>query len=583
MRSAPRSSCVVMLSQLFSGAATAWALLLGTRVLDSLLHGGLNPEQIRAKLPSLLLLSCAYLLRIVMDASSSFAKAIMVPKVHRTAEEDLLKVSLKAELTSFDDSTFYDRLHRARDRGVMHIEGATICLVDFLRATFSLCGAAFALIWLQPVLFPILLLALLPEGWAALYAAKLQYAGMSLAVSLFRQTHMMAEIATQREAAPEIRANQAEDYVLAEYHRSATELQNHLVTLGTAEARANTIGRVVSGFGVVGTFVALGLMVNAHWLPLAVAGIAVIAIRSAADALTQLIQVVHELFEKGLYISDYREFIEQSTQPSGPAERVKAPGNPGRIELKEVEFHYPSAGGRVALKGITLTIEPRQTIALVGENGSGKTTLAKLIAGLYHPTSGKITWDGVDLKDIDPDSLADRVAVVLQDPIRWPRSAEDNIRLGRHTRADPDLVATLRAAEQSCAIEVVAGLPEGWKTLLSREFRGGQDLSSGQWQRLAVARGLYRDGPLVIWDEPTAPLDAKAEHAVYESLRQVARERTVVLITHRLVTVRNADRIFFLENGTVVEQGRHDDLMRDNGRYAQLYRLQTNLHGLVGC
>lgn len=498
----------------------------------------------------------------------------MVPKVHRMAEEDLLKISLNVELASFDDSTFYDRLHRARDRGVMHVEGATTCLVDFISSAFAVCGAAFALIWLQPVLFPILLLALLPEGWAALYAARLRYAGMSMAIALSRQTQMMAELATQRESASEIRANQAEDYVLAEYHRCASELQNHLVTLGTAEAKANTIGRVISGLGVAGTFAALGLMLQAHWLQLAVAGIAVLAIRSAASALTQLIHVVQELFEKGLYISDYRAFIEESTKRRSPGASIKAPETTGRIELAQVEFRYPSAAGRVALRGISLTIEPRQTVALVGENGSGKTTLAKLIAGLYRPTSGKITWDGIELKDMDPHSLADRVAMVLQAPIRWPRTARDNIRLGRHTRPDPDWLAIQKAAEQSRAAEVIAGLPDGWRTLLSREFRGGQDLSSGQWQRLAVARGLYRDAPLVIWDEPAASLDAKAEHAVYESLRQLAHDRTVILITHRLASVRSVDRIFFLENGAIVEQGNHQELMQDNGRYAQLYHLQ---------
>ena len=136
------------------------------------------------------------------------------------------------------------------------------------------------------------------------------------------------------------------------------------------------------------------------------------------------------------------------------------------------------------------------------------------------------------------------------------------------------------AAQQARALEVIEGLPQGWETLLSREFKGGQDLSAGEWQRLAVARGLYRDAPLVIWDEPTAPLDAKAEYAVYESLRKLASNRTVILITHRLASVRNADRILFLERGMLVEQGKHDELLRLNGRYAELYRLQAKLHGI---
>ena len=287
--------------------------------------------------------------------------------------------------------------------------------------------------------------------------------------------------------------------------------------------------------------------------------------------------------EKGLYISDYVEFVERSKQRSRPEKNTPAPANPGRIELDQVSFRYPGGDGHRALRGVSLAIEAGQTIALVGENGSGKTTLAKLIAGLYQPTTGRISWDG----DRYPghcirQAVADRVVMVQQDPIRWPRSARDNVRLGRHARVDPDAVAFLEAARQSRAQEVIDGLPEGWNTLLSPEFRGGRDLSAGQWQRLAVARGLYRDAPLVIWDEPTAPLDAKAEHAVYESLRLLSRDKTVILITHRLASIRNADRIFYLERGALVEQGRHEELLQMGGRYAELYHLQTRLHGLEG-
>jgi ATP-binding cassette subfamily B protein len=579
-RAAPRSALVVVVSQLLAGAATAWGLLLTTQVLGQLFAEGSAPERLQAALPALLLLGGVQLARMGLETATSVARANLVPRVFRVAEEELFRTSLQVELSSFDDPGFYDQLHRARDRGVLHMEGATTCLVDAFRAAFSVGGAALALLWLHPLLLPLLVVALLPEGWAALHAARLQYAGMPTTISLTRQVHMMAELATQRESAPEIRTNQAQDYVLSEYRRSAMALQDHLVRMGVAEARAGAVGRLLSSIGLVATFAALAGMLHAEWLDLAIVGTAVIAVRGASTALTQLMQMAHGLFEKGLYISDYREFLEQSSRRVRPATGVKAPENPGRIELHGVGFHYPGQEGRQALCDVSLTIEAGQSIALVGENGSGKTTLAKLIAGLYPPTSGRITWDGVDLRDMAPDSLADRVVMVLQDPIRWPRSARDNVRLGRHQREDPDSRVLLQSAEQARALEVIEGLPQGWETLLSRQFRGGQDLSGGQWQRLAVARGLYRDAPLVIWDEPTAPLDARAEHAVYESLRQLARARTVLLITHRLASVRNADRIYFLERGAVVEQGRHDELMALDGRYAELYRLQTKLHGL---
>jgi ATP-binding cassette subfamily B protein len=577
---APRASEIILLAQLFSGAATTAALLLTTRALGLLLAEGATSERLRAALPALVMLVLVLLVQMIIDAAMLSAKAHLGPKVRRAAEEELFRSSLEVELESFDDPDFYDQLHRARDRGVMHLEGAANSIVDALGASFSVVGAAVALCWLHPLLLLILLLALLPEGWAALDAARLQYGGMPVTIALVRKTEMMAKLATQREAAPEIRANQAQDYVLSEYNRCAVDLQNHSVNLGLAEARSLTLGRILSGFGLILTFVTLGFMLHFQWLDLAVAGTAIIAIRSTTASLATLVQMAHELFQKGLYISDYREFIEQARLRRRPSKSTKAPPRPGRIELHEIGFQYPGDPGCVALNNVSFSIEEGQTIALAGENGSGKTTLAKLIAGLYRPTSGRITWDGVDICEMDPFSLADRVVMVQQQPIHWPRSAKDNVRLGRHTRVDPNADALVQAAEGSRALEVIEGLPERWETLLSREFKGGQDLSAGQWQRLAVARGLYRDAPVVIWDEPTAPLDAKAEHAVYESLRKLASDRTVILITHRLASIRNADRIFFLEQGLLVEQGDHDELLRMNGRYAELYRLQTQLHGI---
>lgn len=576
---APRASEIILIAQVLSGTATTVALLLTTRALGPLLAAGATSERLQAALPRLFMLVVVLLIQMIIDAAMLSAKEHLVPKVRRVAEEELFRSSLEVELESFDDPDFYDQLHRARDRGGMHLEGAANSIVDALSASLSVVGAAVALCWLHPLLLLILVLALLPEGWAAFNAARLQYGGMRVTIALVRKTEMMAKLATEREAAPEIRVNQAQDYVLSEYNRCAVDLQNHSVNLGLAEARSVTLGRILSGFGLMLTFVTLGFMLHFQWLGLAVAGTAIIAIRSTTASLATLVQMAHELFQKGLYISDYREFIEQAGLRRRPSKSTKAPSRPGRIELHEIGFQYPGDPGCVALNNVSFSIEEGQTIALAGENGSGKTTLAKLIAGLYRPTSGRITWDGVDISEMDPFSLADRMVMVQQQPIHWPRSAKDNVRLGRHTRADPDADALIEAAKGSRALEVIEGLPERWQTLLSREFKGGRDLSAGQWQRLAVARGLYRDAPVVIWDEPTAPLDAKAEHAVYESLRKLAAARTVILITHRLASIRNADQIFFLERGMLVEQGSHDELLRLNGRYAELYRLQTQLHG----
>jgi ATP-binding cassette subfamily B protein len=578
-RAAPVAVVTIVLAQVVGAAAVAWALILTSAILGTLLGGGSSFARVEAALPSLLLLGALLLLRIGLDAATAIARAHLTPKARREAEQALFRATAHVDLASFDDPGFYDQLQRARDRGILHIEGAIAALVSTGTATLAVGAAAAALFVLHPALPLLLLMAMAPDAWAALTSARIQYGGMPTTIALTRQAEMMSELATQRASAPEIRSNQAQVYVLAEHGRAAEALQDHLIALGVREAKVVAFGRLLSGIGLAATFLALGLMIRAQWLDLAVAGAAVIAIRSAGASLVGLVVAGHELLEKALYISDYQEFLDLAERRTPPNEGVAAPTRPGRIVLDKVSFRYPGSEGRLALEEVSLTIEAGETVALVGENGSGKTTLAKLVAGLYRPTAGGIRWDGIDLSEMSPESLADRVAMVLQEPIRWPRSARDNVRLGRWERSDPDEAALLAAARQSRAEEVIERLPQGWTTLLSRQFHGGHDLSAGQWQRLAVARGLYRDAPLVIWDEPTAPLDAKAEHAVYESLRRLARNRTVLLITHRLASVRNADRIFFLEGGALVEQGTHDELLALDGRYAELYRLQVSLNG----
>ena len=577
---APRAALVILVAQLVGAATIAGALLITTHVLQTLLNDGPSFDRVLNAAPALMALGGLLLLRIAIDAATSIATAHLAPKVRHKAEETLFQKTLDVDLASFDDPNFYDQLLRARDRGILHIEGAIGALVDSISAIFAVAAALAALFFLHPLLPLLLALAMSPDAWAALRAARVQYAGMSATISLMRRVQMVAELATERRSAPEIRSNQAQNYVLSEYRQSARELQRHLVRIGVDSAKITALGRLLSGVGMVAAFISLGAMIWASWLSLAAAGAAIIAIRTAGASLSRLVLVVNELFEKALYISDYQEFLSQVKDRTRQASNSAPLADPGRIELDDVSFRYPGGASRMALRNVSLAIEPGQTIALVGENGSGKTTLAKLIAGLYKPTSGTVSWNGVDIQTLSADAVADRVAMVLQEPIRWPRSARDNIRIGRIDRADPEAHALKDAAQQSHADEVIDGLAHGWETLLSREFQGGHDLSAGQWQRLAVARGLYRDAPLVIWDEPTAPLDAKAEHAVYESLRRLSKGRTVILITHRLASVRNADRIFYLENGSIAEDGAHRDLLELNGRYAELYRLQAKLHNL---
>ena len=236
-------------------------------------------------------------------------------------------------------------------------------------------------------------------------------------------------------------------------------------------------------------------------------------------------------------------------------------------------FRYPGSGAD-ALSRVDLHLRPGETLALVGENGAGKTTLTKLLLGLYQPTHGRITVDGVALGEIDPSSWRRSVAAVLQDYVKYSLTVRENIGFGRLEKL-PDTEALESAARRSSAAAIVDGLPGGYGTLMGKEFEGGYDLSEGQWQKLALARLHLRDAEILVLDEPASALDALAERDLYNQFLLLSEGKTVVLVSHRLGSARLANRVVFLERGHVVQEGTHDELMVAGGPYSELYQMQA--------
>lgn len=282
-----------------------------------------------------------------------------------------------------------------------------------------------------------------------------------------------------------------------------------------------------------------------------------------------------EVYEHSLFFQNLTAFLGQRPSvvaPSSPRPLL-APG-PHTLALENVSFTYPGAQKPV-FEDLNLTLRAGETTALVGVNGAGKTTLVKLLTRLYDPQGGRVTLDGVDVREFDPAAYRGQLGVVLQDFTRYQLSARENVALGRIGEADEE-TRLQGAARQASALELIEGLPEGWNTLLGRQFHvRGQDLSGGQWQRVALARALYRDAPILLRDEPTAALDAETEAELFGRYRDLTRGRTTLLITHRFNTVRMADRIVVLEHGQVIEDGTHAELLRRGGRYAEMYALQA--------
>jgi ATP-binding cassette subfamily B protein len=321
------------------------------------------------------------------------------------------------------------------------------------------------------------------------------------------------------------------------------------------------------------TVAALAWYATSGRTSLAAAGAATAALLLLVQRLQSLQNSLASLYESSLFIEDFTGFVAELQQQVRNRPSVPAPDDPSEIVATDITFRYPSSPGDV-LHEVSLTVRRGEVVALVGENGSGKTTLAKILAGLFRPTGGSVAWDGVDLAACDDRTIRDRVAVLFQDFSHFQLSLAENIVLGRWTEAG-DTERRDEAVHRSGLDEVVAALPLGVDTNLGPEFLGGIDLSGGQWQRLALAKALFRRAPLVILDEPTAALDPKAESELYERMRGLYAGSAVLLISHRFNSVRSADRIYVLDGGRVVEEGKHEELMAMQGMYADLFTRQA--------
>jgi ATP-binding cassette subfamily B protein len=554
-----------------SGVAGGYALYATTGVLEALFAAGPTPHRVRAAVPSLILVAAATAARSGISAAAGWAQARLEPMVDQIVEVQLYDLTSRVELAAFDDPDFHDRLERARTRGLSSASQLVNNVINFVTAFAGLGSAAVVVGVLQPVLLLVVLLAQLPGAWAAVRSARIRYVTRFALVDSYRRKYILANLIATRRTAAELRSFTMHGFLIGRVARLAAYARNAELNAARRRTETQVVASAMGGVATLGVYATLGALLVSGALPLSVAGTAVLALRSAAGSLQQLMYSVNQCYEEGLYFSDYVAFCDDA------AARIPSPGSAQppaafeRIVAAAVTFSYPGAA-EPALRDVSVEIGRGEVVALVGENGSGKTTLAKILAGLYRPSAGTVRWDQVSIADVDRELLRERIAVIAQDHGNWPLSVRDNITMARPL----DVALLTSAAAASGADTVVGELSAGYDTLLAREFKDGAELSGGQWQRIAAARGIYRTAPLLIMDEPTAALDARAEYAIFSSLRSLAADRTVLIITHRLASVRLADRIYVLAHGQVTESGTHADLMDLGGQYEELYTLQAS-------
>lgn len=477
------------------------------------------------------------------------------------------------DLERFEDPEFYDSLERARRQTVGRI-GLLSLVLTMGQNLITLASLMAILVTYNVWLLVLLVVAVLPS-----FVGETHFAGLSYSL-LFRWTPERREldylryVATSDETAKEVKLFGLSDFFTRRYEALADQYYDANKELATRRAVS---GGLLIALSTVAYYVANGFVIIDTVLGRHTLGDLTMLVGSfqrSRALITSVLLRSADMYEQSLFLQDLFTFLETephaSSEPGAPP--VPRPITTG-FELKNVGFRYPGTD-TWALRGVSFSLAPGERIALVGENGAGKTTLVKLLARLYDPSEGRILLDGRDLREYDVETLRRAIGVIFQDFVRYDMLLRENIAVGRIEALD-DMPRIEEAAKRSLADQVAEMLDDGFDHMLGRRFDGGVNLSGGEWQKVGLARAYMRDAQILILDEPTAALDARAEYEVFQRFTELTRDKMAVLISHRFSTVRMADRIVVLEDGHVVEDGTHEELLELGGRYSELFTLQA--------
>ncbi|MCP4693417.1 MAG: ABC transporter ATP-binding protein [Desulfobacterales bacterium] len=577
-KSAPGWTAAGAALVMIQGLLPLASLYLMKRVLDAVEAGLTSPDKgalFRGEVVWLILLTGgATLLGGLLSALAQPVREAQGQAFSDYMYGVLHKKSVEADLAYYESAEYYDTLHRAQREGPFRPLNIVNGLVQAAQNAISLAAMAGLLLTLHWAVALALLATALPGAAVRLKFINKLFRWQRKRTRTERLANYFNHMLTGVRHAKEIRLFGLGEAFIRRFHDLRRDIRREKVRLAAQRAMAGFGVQTVTTLAVLGSYAFFVHQTMAGAITMGSLVMYYQALRRGQGFLGSMMGALSSLYENNLFLSNLFEFLELKPRVASPRrpEPVPRPMKRG-VSLENVRFRYPD-NKRTVLENISLTIRPGEHIALVGENGSGKTTLLKLLCRLYDPDEGRVRMDGVDLRRFDLPALRREISVIFQDYVQYHLTARENIRPGGDD-PPPDHRRIVSAARLSGADDFIRDLPRGYENILGKRFKGGAELSVGQWQKVALARAFLRDAQIIALDEPTSSLDARAEFEVFRRFRKLAEGKTAILISHRFSTVKNADRVYVLEKGRIVESGSHEELVRLGGRYASLYEIQA--------